>query len=334
MSELLRQWQLTAPGLEHLSCIESPLPQPGPGQVLVRVDAAALNYRDLMVTTGSYGRGMPHPLVPASDFAGTVAAVGAGVHRWQGGEQVISTFVGGWIDGQAPADVTILGAPGPGGLASHVLLDAQWLVAAPASASAVQASTLPCAGLTAWFALVEQGGLRAGQTVLVHGTGGVALFGVQLARLHGAQAIVVSGSADKRERALALGAHHALARDSNWPAEIRRLTGGHGVDQVLETVGGANVARSMAVLAQGGRLSMIGVLDGGEFTASTYDTLLQRAVVQGISVGHRRALEDLVRAVAVNRLQPVIAAEYGFEEVPAAFAHLARGAFGKVVVRM
>lgn len=334
MDETLRQWQLLAPGRENLQQRHLPLPRPGPGQVLVRVEAASLNYRDLMVTAGGYPGGMALPLVPASDLAGTVVAVGPQVRRWRGGERVIGTFVGGWLDGQAPEDTTVLGAPGPGALASHVVLDEQWLVAIPPGLSSVHASTLPCAGLTAWFALVEQGGLRAGQTVLVHGTGGVALFGLQLARLHGAQAIVVSGSADKRAQALALGASHALARDGDWPQDLLGLTAGRGVDQVLETVGGDHLGRSLSVLAQSGRLSVIGVLEGGAFSGSTYDALQRRAVVQGISVGHRRALQELVRAVDCNGLQPVIAAEYAFDQVPAAFAHLARGAFGKVVVRM
>lgn len=193
---------------------------------------------------------------------------------------------------------------------------------------------MPCAGLTAWFSMVEEGALRAGQTVLIHGTGGVALFGVQFARLHGAQAIVVSGSADKRERALAAGASRVLARESDWPAEVRLLTGGRGADQVLETVGGANLGRSLGALGARGRASVIGVIDGGEITASAFDLIRHRVTVQGISVGHRRALEDMVRAIDMNGLKPVIAAEYGFDDVPQAFAHLERGAFGKVVVRL
>ncbi|MES2532096.1 MAG: NAD(P)-dependent alcohol dehydrogenase [Pseudomonadota bacterium] len=333
MTDILRRWQISDFGRQHLQQVELPVPQPGPGQILVRVEAASLNYRDLMVTDNNYGWTPPLPFVPGSDLAGTVAAVGAGVTRWTGGERVISTFVAGWLDGMAPPEAMALGGPGPGALASHVLLDAQWAVAAPTTLTAAQASTLPCAALTAWFALVESGGLHAGQTVLVHGTGGVALFGLQFARLQGAQAIVVSGSADKRERALALGAAHALARDSDWPAEVRRLTGGRGAEHVLETVGGPNFGRSMEALAQGGRLSVIGVIEGREISGSAFQAIRSRGTVQGISVGHRRALEEMVRAIDMNALQPVIAAEYGADAVPEAFAHLERGAFGKVVIR-
>lgn len=333
MTDTLHRWQIAAFGRQHLQRVDAPIPEPGPGQILVRVEAASLNYRDLMLTDDRYGWTPPLPFVPGSDLAGTVQAVGAGVTRWRGGERVISTFVAGWLDGAAPPEAIALGGPGPGALASHVLLDAQWAVAAPTTLSAAQASTLPCAGLTAWFALVENGALHAGQTVLIHGTGGVALFGLQFARLHGAQAIVVSGGADKRDKALALGAAHVLARDSDWPAEVRRLTGGRGAEHVLETVGGPNFGRSLEALAQGGRLSVIGVLEGGEISGSAFQAIRSRGTVQGISVGHRRALEEMVRAIDLNALKPVIAAEYGADAVPAAFAHLERGAFGKVVVR-
>lgn len=333
MNTTLSCWQISNFGRQHLQRVEAPIPQPGPGQILVRVEAASLNYRDLMLTDDVYGWTPPLPFVPGSDLAGMVQSVGPGVTRWHGGERVISTFVAGWLDGAAPPEAIALGGPGPGALASHVLLDAQWAVAAPTTLSAAQASTLPCAALTAWFSLVEEGGLHAGQTVLIHGTGGVALFGLQFARLHGARVIIVSGGVDKRERALALGAHHVIARDADWPAEVRRLTGGRGAEHVLETVGGANLGRSLEALAQGGRVAVIGVIDGGTISGSAYQAIRSRATVQGISVGHRRALEEMVRAIDLNALQPVIAAQYGADAVPEAFAHLERGAFGKVVVR-
>jgi len=169
--------------------------------------------------------------------------------------------------------------------------------------------------------------------VLIRCTGGVALFGVQFARMHGAEAIVISGSDDKRQRVHELGATHVLARDTDWPAEVRRLTGGRGVDHVLEIAGGPNLGRSLSAIAQGGRVSVIGMLDGVELSTPVYAAIRSRATIQGISVGHRRALERMVRAIDVNKLQPVIAAEYESSDVPAAFEHLARGPYGKVVVR-
>jgi NADPH:quinone reductase-like Zn-dependent oxidoreductase len=329
----LQRWQLPRFGLEHLQRAEAPVPSPGPRQILVRTEAVALNYRDLLMAQDGMGMPLAFPFTPASDLAGTVLAVGSEVTRWHPGDRVLSAFWSGWLEGERPAHAVPLGGPGPGALASHVLLDAEGCVAAPATLGAAGASTLPIAGLTAWFALVEMGHVQAGQSVLIHGTGGVALFGVQIARLHGALPIVVSGDAGKRGQVLALGAAHALAREADWPAQVRALTGGRGADHVLETVGGDNLGRSMQALRPGGRVSVIGTLAGDTVSASVYDFLLGRATVQGISVGHRRALEDLVRAVDTTGLQPVIAGEYGADEVPAAFAHLRRGAFGKVVVR-
>jgi len=331
--QTLRRWQLASFGRDQLEQVASePLPTPGPGQLLVQVGAVSLNYRDLLMVRDGMGMSFPLPFTPGSDMAGTVLATGPGVHRFAEGDRVINTFWGGWIDGPWHAGAVLAGGPGPGVLASHVLIDQEWAVAAPATFDFAQASTLPCAGLTAWFALAETGALRPGQTVLIHGTGGVALFGLQLARLHGARAIVVTGSADKRAEALALGATEVLMRDSDWPAEVRRLTQGRGADHVLELASGPHLDRSLQAAAQGGRVSIIGMLGGETLSASFYAMVLGRITVQGIGVGHRRALEDLVRAVEVNALEPVIAARYDFDALPEALDHLARGAFGKVVV--
>ncbi|MFC4275495.1 zinc-dependent alcohol dehydrogenase family protein [Achromobacter aloeverae] len=335
MTDTSFRWQISKYGHQNLQRVQVPVPQPGPGQIVVRVEAVSLNYRDLLLTGNDkdYGWSAPLPFVPASDLAGTVSAVGPGVNRWTPGDRVINTFQGGWIDGMRPVDVLPMGGPGPGALASHVVLDAQWASAAPATLDAAQASTLPCAALTAWSALVEEGHLHAGQTVLIHGTGGVSLFGLQFARMHGARAIVVSSAEHKRTQVLAMGASHALSRHDDWITQVRELTGGRGADHVLETVGGANLGRSMKASAQGAHISVIGVLAGSEFAGSAYVAIGTRVTIKGIAVGHRRALESMVRAVDVNSLQPVIAAEYGADDVPAAFRHLERGAFGKVVVR-
>ena len=242
----LRRWQLPEFGRTHLEQADAPLPAPGANQILVKVGAVSLNYRDLLMIRDGMGMAIGMPFVPGSDMAGTVEAVGPGVTRFSVGDRVVSTFWGGWIDSHWPDGATPLGGPGAGMLASHVLLDAGWAVAAPETLSLAEASTLPCAGLTAWFALVETGALRAGETVLIHGTGGVALFGLQIARLHGARAIVVTGGDDrKRAQAHALGAEHVLARDGDWPAEVRRLTQGRGADHVLELASGPNLDRSL-----------------------------------------------------------------------------------------
>lgn len=332
-NDTLHRWELHAFGLRNLRQHSAPLPEPGPGEVLVQVEAASLNYRDLQIAEDRYGLAITLPLVPGSDLAGRVLAVGPGVSRWRGGERVISTFFAGWLDGVVPPGTQPLGMPGPGALATHVLLHEDWLVVAPGNLNAAQASTLPCAGLTAWTALIEHGPVKAGQTILVHGTGGVALFGVQLAKLQGARVIVVSGSSAKHDAVRALGADHVLARASDWPAEVRRLSGGRGADHVLELAGGNNLGRSLEALATGGHVAYIGTLQGDDFGGSGYALIRTQAVVRGVGVGHRRGLEELVRAVDVNGLQPAIAAEYPANQVPAAFEHLARGPFGKVVVR-
>lgn len=333
----MKRWTVTRAGAEHLILQSAAVPTPGEHEVLVRVEAVSLNYRDIGVIEGKeLNTGMPFPLTPGSDLAGRVVATGARVTRFREADAVLGTFWAGWLDGDWPEHARVLGGSLPGVLAEYVVLHEDWLVHAPRSLDAVQASTLPCAGLTAWFALVEQGGLRAGQTVLVQGTGGVALFGLQLARAHGAQVIVTSGSEDKRRRALELGASHVIDRtaDVPWDVQARDYTGGRGVDHIFELVGGDNLGSSLRALRQGGRISLIGVLGEYAMTFPSVPSFLTRPVIQGIGVGHRRALEELVRAVDAVSLEPVIDACYDFDRLPDALEHLRRGAFGKVVVRL
>ncbi|WP_245964971.1 zinc-dependent alcohol dehydrogenase family protein [Trinickia dinghuensis] len=314
----------------------APIPAPGEHEVLVRVEAVSLNFRDIGVIEGEEGAAMPFPLTPGSDLAGRVVATGSRVTRFQKSDVVLGTFWAGWLDGDWPAEARVLGGSLPGVLAQYVVLHEDWLVHAPRTLDAVRASTLPCAGLTAWFALIEKGGLRAGQTVLVQGTGGVALFGLQLARAHGAQVIVTTGSDEKRRRALALGASCAIDRTAHprWDIPAREYTGARGVDHILELAGGDNLGRSLAALRQGGRISLIGVLGEYAMTFPSVPSFLTRPVIQGVGVGHRRALEELVRAVDSIELEPVVDECYGFDRLPEALAHLKRGAFGKIVVKV
>ncbi len=325
-------WQMTRYGLEGLTRTEQEVPKPGPGQVLVEVHAASLNFKDLLIVEDGMGMQLSFPFTPGSDASGVVAEVGPGGAPWRVGDAVINTFWSGWWDGGRPPHARPYGAPGPGMLASHVVVDAHDLVPRPRAWSHAQASLLPCAGLTAWTALVETGALRAGQTVLVHGTGGVALFGVQLARMHGARTVVVTSSASKRDRLLALGATHAVLRGDDWQAQVRTATDGRGVDLVLETVGGDNLARSVELLAPGGRVAAIGMLAGTDMRLPFYPTIVNRAVIQGVGVGHRRSLEELVRAIDANPFEPVVDATYPFDQLPQALARLREGPFGKVVV--
>ncbi|MGU7780429.1 zinc-dependent alcohol dehydrogenase family protein [Burkholderia sp. PU8-34] len=336
MSSFMQRWQSPAFGLENLQRVDAPIPAPGPHEVLVRVEAVALNYRDLLILRDGMGMPVSFPLVPGSDMRGEVVATGAGVTEFAQGDAVISTFFTGWQDGRQPRGSVPLGVPGPGMLSEYVVLGEDSLVAAPRTLDTAQASTLTCAGLTAWYALADACATRPGDTVVVIGTGGVALFAVQIAHAQGARVVVVSGSDEKLARAKQLGATDGInrARTPDWAAAVRELTGGRGADHVLELAGGDNFARSLAALTLGGRVSVIGNLGGDELKTSVYPLLTGRATVQGIGVAHRRALEDLVRAVDWLQLKPVIEREYAFAELPAALGHLEGGAFGKVVVRV
>ncbi|RKP46088.1 NAD(P)-dependent alcohol dehydrogenase [Trinickia fusca] len=333
----MRQWVVTAPGgAQHLKLEEASVPTPGPHEILVRVGAVSLNYRDIDVIAGGHGVSLPFPYTPGSDLAGVVAATGSSVTRFREGDDVLNTFWAGWLDGDWPSHARVIGGALPGVLAQYVVLHEDWAVHAPRTLDAVAASTLPCAGVTAWFALIEQGALHAGQTVVVQGTGGVALFGLQLARAHGAQVIVTSSSDEKLRRVRELGATHGIDRttDPDWDRVVRELTQGRGADHIFELAGGDNLGASLRALRQGGRISLIGLLDQPNMTLPSIPSFLTRPVIQGIGVGHRRAFEALVRAVDVVGIKPVVDEVYAFDALPQAVAHLERGAFGKLVVKV
>ena len=335
---MTQRWMIDRYGRDNLRIDHASAPQARAEDVLVKVGAVALNARDLMMLDHGMGMALQFPFTPGSDMAGAVEAVGDGVTRFQVGDRVITNFLPEWIDGRPGGSAEhpsyrTLGGHYPGVLADYICVSEEWLVAAPASLSDAEAATLPVAGLTAWFALVEQGHIRAGDTVLIPGTGGVALFATQIATAHGADVVITSSSGAKLERAKALGARYGIDRTTTAvAAEVHRLTEGRGVDHVLDLVGGDNFAVSIEAVAPGGRVSVIGLLSGLELHAPTTPVLLKAPVIQGIVTGHRRALEDLVRAVDRIGLKPVIDRRYAFSELPEALDHMARGAFGKVVV--
>jgi len=338
MTELMTRWETPALGLQHLTQVQVPRPRPKAGEVLVRIEAVSLNFRDGEVLEHGMGVPLEFPFVPASDMAGTVVAVGEGVSRFAEGDRVISQFISRWVDG-APlswVDAPTQGGPIPGMLAEYVVTPADWCVRAPQSLTAAEASTLPVAALTAWMALIELGHLHAGHTVVVQGTGGVSLFAVQLAAANGATVIVTSGSDAKLARAKALGARHGINRhlQPDWHEAVLELTQGRGAEQILEMVGGDNVQRSLQAVANGGRIAVIGLLDSDQMSVPIMSLLGRRASITGISVGPRRALEDLVRMIDRHGIKPVIDHCYDFSQVPEAFAHLQRGPFGKVVIQV
>lgn len=335
----MRRWAIEAIG-GPLSLSRAPIPQPGPGELLVKVAAVSLNYRDRLVMESGMGLDLALPFVPTSDMAGEVVAAGAGASRFQPGERVIANFNGGWLAGRSPGTASrppfrTLGGALPGVLAEYVAFPEEWFVAAPASLDDAQASTLPVAGLTAWTSLIDYGRLRAGETVLVQGTGGVALFGIQIARAHGAEVILTSASDEKLARAKPLGADHLVNRSSeDWVEAVYRITRQRGADHVLEIAGGANLGQSIRAAAVHGKIAVIGVIEGFEIAGPAGPLLTKWLTIQGIQVGHRGQLEEFVRAVDRLKLKPVIDVSYRFEQAPEAFAHLARGAFGKVVVEV
>ena len=336
MSGTMKQWQLEKPGREHLRLADVAIPRPGAGEVLVRVSAVSLNYREKLLLDGGGYAGMTAPVVPTSDMAGEVVATGAGVQRFHEGARVIANFQTDWVDGPPPRQPRALGASAPGVLAEYVAMPEGWLVASPTTVDDVQASTLPCAGLTAWTALTDLGAPLPGQTVVTQGTGGVSLFAVQLASAMGARVIVLSGDEGKLVRAKALGAAHGLHRHHtpDWDAAVLELTGGRGADHILELAGGDNVARSAKALAPGGRISLIGVFEGFDVRFPIVPLMARHGLIQGIFVGHRRGLEELVRAVDALALKPVVDTVYPLAEFPKALEHLDRGPFGKLVIRV
>lgn len=334
-------WQLSDFGLNNLQMAKRPVPRPEPDEVLVKVAAVSLNYRDALVIGGGLLPQRPvMPFVPASDMVGQVVALGSQVSRFKVGDRVMGNFWTQWLDGEPPAAMRrhglSLGGPLPGVLAEFVALSEQTAVAAPTSLSDEEASTLPVAALTAWFGLVEAGGLRKGQTVLVQGTGGVSLFGLQFARALGARVIVSSRSDEKLARARTLGAWAGINTEQ-WPAwseAVAELTGGNGVDHVLELRGGDNLGQSVQALADSGHILQIGFMDDTQIRMPAIPLQLRRATLRGVSVGHRRAFEEMNSAIDRHGIKPVIDTVFPFTEAAAAFARLGQGPFGKVVVRI
>jgi NADPH:quinone reductase-like Zn-dependent oxidoreductase len=324
----------TANGIDNLTLVTRSVIQPGPGQVLVRMSAASLKYRDYAtVTLGQ----MPLPLVPCSDGCGFIEAVGSGVRRVQLGDRVAPLFFQGWLSGAPRPELlgTALGGPIDGTLQEYMLLSEQGVIRVPEHLTDQEVSTLPCAGLTAWRALVVEGGLKAGDTVLVQGTGGVSIFALQFAKAHGAEVIVTSSSDVKLERARALGADHLInyAREPQWSSAVLSATHGRGVDHVIE-VGGANtLAESLKSVRLGGHIALIGVLSGYVQSLSIPEMFRTNARIQGVTVGNRDQFEDMCRALAQNRIHPVVDSAFPLAQAREAFRLMESGGhFGKIVV--
>ena len=325
-------------GLDSLTLTERLEPSPGFGQVLIKLRAASLNYRDLMVVKGLYNPKQPLPLIPLSDGVGEVVAIGEGVTRVKSGDRVAGTFFQNWLSGElteAKAK-SALGGAIDGLLAEYAVLHEDGVVHVPEHLTDEEAATLPCAAVTAWNALITSGGVKAGDTVLVQGTGGVSLFALQFAQVLGARVIATSSSDEKLERVRQLGASDTInyKQTPDWGKQVQQLTAGIGVDYIVEVGGAGTLNQSLRAVRYGGQISLIGVLSGGAGEISTASILIKNVRVQGIYVGSREIFEAMNRAIALHKLKPVVDRVFPFNEVREALAYMESGAhFGKICLR-
>jgi NADPH:quinone reductase-like Zn-dependent oxidoreductase len=319
-------------GFEGLQRGERERPTAGPGQVLVRMRAASLNFRDLAILAGKYLRGpLAQDTIPLSDGAGEVAAVGAGVTQFAVGDRVVATFTQGNPPGA-------LGYPLDGVLTEYAVFGTDGLLRVPPHMSFEEAATLPCAGVTVWNALMHgPKSLRPGETVLALGTGGVSIFALQIAKMTGARAIITSSSDAKLERARTLGADHCINYKTtpDWEKTVLELTDGQGAEHVIDTGGVGTLPRSYIAVAPAGTVSVIGVMTRPEGDLSPYPLMTKFAMLRGIFVGAREHFDGLMKAVAVNKLHPVVDKTFDFDAAPEAFKYLKSAQhFGKVVIKI
>jgi NADPH:quinone reductase-like Zn-dependent oxidoreductase len=325
--------------IDNLTLTERPKPEPVPGQVLLKMKAASLNYRDLVVPQRGYGKLTGTlPLIPISDGVGEVIAIGEGVGRVAVGDRVCPLMIQSWISGPPTMErlISTLGGPLDGVMTEYMVLSEQGVVKTSEHLSDEEAAALPCAALTAWSAVVTDGQVKAGDRVLVLGTGGVSLFALQFAKLLGAHVIVTSSSDDKLQRAVSLGADEGLNYVSTpeWGKEVRRMAGADGVDLIVEVGGQKTLPQSLRAIRAGGTISLIGVLSGLNMDVSLGLIVIRKVRLQGITVGNRDGMEAMMRAISQHAVKPVIDRTFAFEELREALDYLARGAhFGKVCIR-
>lgn len=335
----MKAFELQRFGTDGLNAVELDRPAPGPREVLVRIKAASLNYRDVMVVNGTYNPKMKLPAIPLSDAAGEVESIGSEVTKWKVGDRVTPIFVQRWYEGSSDDEKrrTALGA-GPqwdGILREYAAFSEDSVVGVPHHLSFEEAATLPCSAVTAWNALVVSGGLKAGDTVLTLGTGGVSIFAIQIARMFGAHIISTSSSDAKIERLKALGVDETInyRTHEDWDAEVLKLTSRRGVDHVVEVGGAGTLQRSLNAVRVGGHIALIGALSSGQ-TFNPIGVFMKSVRMQGIFVGSRAMFEDLNRAVNAEKLEPVIDKTFAFDDIGRALTHMASGAhFGKIVIK-
>lgn len=336
----MKAYEIQEPfGIDALTLVERPEPQAGPGQVLVRIRAVSLNYRDLLVVKGVWRPTSPR--IPASDGVGEVVAVGEGVTRIRTGDRVAGIFLPGWIDGEVTPEklqTPSLGGVGlDGTLAEYVSFGEETVVRVPEHLSDEEAATLPLAAVTAWHAVIRRSGVKRGDTVLVQGTGGVSLFSLQFAHMAGARVIVTSSSDEKLRRAGGLGAVHGInyKESPDWDERVLEITGKRGVDHVIEVVGAENLTRSLNAVRMSGSISVIGLLGGTSAQIETFGFVEKNVRLNGIYIGSREMFEEMNQAITEHGLKPVVDRVFAFDEVQDALRYLETGShFGKVCVRL
>ena len=326
-------------GIENLKPFEADEPKPGYGQVLVKLHAASLNYRDLMTVSGSYNPKQPLPLIPLSDGAGEVVQIGEGVASLKVGDRVAGAFFQSWPAGPPPSNLyrVSLGGPLPGVLAEYAAFEEDGAIKFPEHLSYEQASTLPCAAVTAWRALFVEGKLKPGETVLIQGTGGVSIFALQLAKAAGAKVILTSSSDEKLAKAKTLGADETInyLKVVDWEKEVLRLTGGEGADQVVEVGGARTLGKSLISVKAGGFIGMIGVLSGSTEPVNIAPILMKSITIKGVYVGSSEMFHAMNRAIGTEKLEPIIDRVYPFDDSNEAFRSLKRARhFGKIVIQI
>ncbi|OKH28753.1 zinc-dependent alcohol dehydrogenase family protein [Chroogloeocystis siderophila] len=334
----MKVYEIQQFGIDTLKLTERPDPQLSYGHVLVKMRAASLNYRDLMVVKGLYDPKLALPRIPFSDGVGAVVAVGEGVTRVKVGDRVAGLFFQKWIGGELTQEIaqSALGGAIEGILAEYALLHEDGVVRVPEHLTDEEAASLPCAAVTAWNALFHAGNLKAGDTVLVQGTGGVSIFALQFALLAGAKVIATSSSNEKLERVRKMGAAETInyKQTPEWGSRVRELTDDKGVDYVVEVGGARTLSESLHAVRHGGQISLIGVLSGGKGEVATAAILMKNVRVQGIYVGSREMFAAMNSAIALHKLRPVVDRVYPFHEVPEALKYMESGShFGKICIR-
>jgi 2-desacetyl-2-hydroxyethyl bacteriochlorophyllide A dehydrogenase len=336
----MKTYEIQQFGIENLAIVERDIREPGPDEVQIRFHAASVNYRDIMIASGTYNPRMQLPAVPFSDAAGEITAVGSSVTKWQVGDRVSPIFIQGWHEGEPTAEKsrTALGAGAQvaGVLAEYGVFPEGSIVRIPDQLSFEEAATLPCAAVTAWHALVVSGKLKAGETVLTLGTGGVSIFAIQFAKAFGAKVIATTSSDAKASRLRDLGADEVInyRTREDWDTAVLELTKKRGVDHVVEVGGGGTLARSINAVRAGGHIALIGALHReGEFS---YVPIFMKLIrMQGIFVGSRKMFEDMNSAIETTGLRPVIDRTFEFRDAPEALKYMESGAhFGKIVVKI